>query len=131
MAGVSDVKLTEVSRADLFQGDTRSRAAFDLLTKLQASAEPFTVQTGLRLYTSMLCTRIDTTQDKDTSKAFIFEAELREINVVTTQSVRYPPRKSRQAQAKKQKGEQQGTQQTDPAKKQSLLKKIISMGSTS
>lgn len=125
-AGVSDVQLTP-RVTDQFQGSSRSRAAFDLLLKLQAAAEPFDVQTGLKLYKNMVCTSIRTSQDKDSSQVLVFEAELREVIIVTTQTVKYPPRAkgttNNQASAKKQKGQQQGTQTTDP-KSSSLLSKL-------
>lgn len=127
-AGVTDTPLA-VSTNDTFASDAgRSRRAFELLTELQKKAEPFDLQTGLKLYQNMVCTSIRTSQDKDSSGALLFTAELREVIIVYTQVVNYPPRKAgatkRQAGAKKDKGEQQGKEVTDPAKKQSLVKKL-------
>lgn len=115
---------------DPFSSDSgRSRRAFELLTELQALAEPFDVQTGLKLYSNMVCTSIRASQDKDSSGALLFTAELREVIVVHTQVVKYPPRKAgatkRQAGAKKDKGEQQGKEVTEKPKKQSLGKKLL------
>ena len=114
---------------DQFESDSgRARRAFELLTELQIAAEPFDVQTGLKLYTNMLCLSIRTAQDKDTAGVFIFTAELREIIVVNTQTVEYTaPKKGKtanQATPKKNKGEQQGTEVTDKPKKASLLSKL-------
>ena len=125
-AGVSDILLNQVT-TDAFASDTgRSRKAFELLTELQKKAEPFDVQTGLKLYKNMVCTSIRTSQDKDTSNALMFEATLREVLILYTQSVKYPPRKTgatkRQAGAKKDKGEQQGQEVTN--QRASLLSKI-------
>lgn len=127
-AGVSDTPLN-VPPSDPFASDaSRSIKAYELLTQLQAKAEPFSVQTGLKLYDNMICTSIRTSQDKDTGNVLMFEADLREVIIVTTQTVKYPPRKpgatKRQAGAKKDKGEQQGSQVSDTPKKQSLLKKL-------
>lgn len=127
-AGVSDTPLS-ASVNDLFASDAgRSRRAFELLTDLQKQAEPFDLQTGLRLYKNMICTSIRTSQDKDSSGALLFTADLREVLVVYTQVVKYPPRKAgatkRQAGAKKEKGEQQGKEVAEPVKKQSLVKKL-------
>lgn len=127
-AGVSDTPLLLPS-GDPFASDSgRSKRAYELLTELQKKAEPFDLQTGLKLYQNMICTSIRTSQDKDTSGALLFTAELREVIVVYTQAVKYPPRKAgatkRQAGAKKDKGEQQGKEVTDTPKKQSLGKKL-------
>lgn len=123
-AGVSDTPL-EIGADDPFASDAgRSRRAYELLTELQKRAEPFDLQTGLRLYSNMICTSVRTSQDKDSSEALLFTAELREVLIVYTQVVKYPPRKAgatrRQAGAKKIKGEQQGTEVTEKPKKQSF-----------
>lgn len=127
-AGVSDTPLAAVAD-DPFASDAgRSRRAFELLTELQRRAEPFDLQTGLKLYENMVCTSIRTSQDKDSSGALLFTAELREVIIVYTQVVTYPPRKpgatKRQAGPKKDKGEQQGKEVTEKPKKQSLSKKL-------
>jgi hypothetical protein len=127
-AGVSDTPLAAVTD-DPFASDAgRSRRAFELLTELQKRAEPFDLQTGLKLYENMVCTSIRTSQDKDSSGALLFTAELREVIVVYTQVVTYPPRKpgatKRQAGPRKDKGEQQGKEVTEKPKKQSLSKKL-------
>ena len=114
---------------DPFSSDGgRVRRAYELLTELQAQAEPFDVQTGLKLYSNMVCTSIRTSQDKDTAGALLFTATLREVIIVYTQVVNYPPRKAgatkRQAGAKKDKGEQQGKEVTDPKAKGSLIAKV-------
>ena len=126
-AGVTDTPLV-VATNDPFASDAgRSRRAFELLTELQKRAEPFDLQTGLKLYENMVCTSIRTSQDKDSSGALLFTAELREVIIVYTQVVTYPPRKpgatKRQAGPKKDKGEQQGKEVTNPAEKKSLIKK--------
>lgn len=127
-AGVSDTPLY-VPADDPFQSDAgRSKRAFEVLTELQKKAEPFDVQTGLKLYKNMICTAIRTSQDKDTSGALVFTAEIREVIIVYTQVVKYPPRKAgatkRQASKKKDKGEQQGSEVSDKPKKQSLAAKL-------
>lgn len=123
-AGVSDTPLAVVAD-DPFASDAgRSRRAFELLTELQRRAEPFVVQTGLKLYENMVCTSIRTSQDKDSSGALLFTAELREVIIVNTETVKYPPRKpgatKRQAGPMKHKGEQQGKEVTSEAQKEKL-----------
>jgi hypothetical protein len=127
-AGVSDTPLT-VALTDPFASDAgRSKRAYELLAELQKRAEPFDLQTGLKLYQNMVCTSVRTSQDKDSAGALLFTAELREVIVVYTQVVKYPPRKAgatkRQAGAKKDKGEQQGSEVTEKPKKQSLAAKL-------
>jgi hypothetical protein len=128
-AGVSDVQLTP-RKNDPFEGGTsRAQIAFAMLGILQSSFEPFDVQTGLKLYSNMVCTNITCEQDKDTAGAFIFEAELREVIMVSTQVVTYPPRATgsttRQGGAKKQRGEVQGTQVTDTTKQSTVKKSLL------
>lgn len=128
-AGVSDVVLNQINTTDVFASDaSRSKKAFELLTELQKKAEPFDLQTGLKLYKNMICKSIRTSQDKDTANVLVFEATLREVLIVYTQAVKYPPRKAggtkRQAGAKKDKGEQQGKEVTDQKQKASLLSKV-------
>lgn len=127
-AGVSDTPLAVLTN-DPFASDAgRSRRAFEMLTEVQKRAEPFDLQTGLKLYENMVCTSIRTSQDKDSAGALLFTAELREVIIVYTQVVTYPPRKpgatKRQAGPKKDKGEQQGKEVADKPKKQSLSKKL-------
>jgi hypothetical protein len=135
VAGVSDVKLREIPNDAFANGASRSKEAFRLLQELQAQAEPFDVQTGLKLYQNMVCTSIRAIGDKETENALAFTAELREVQIVTTQTVTYPPRKTgatqQQASKPKAKGEQQGTEKT-PAKDKSIaksLKNLIGGGS--
>lgn len=128
-AGVSDTPLV-VATDDTFASDSgRSKRAYELLAELQKRAEPFDLQTGLKLYQNMICTSIRTSQDKDSDGALLFTASIREVIIVYTQVVQYPPRKAgatkRQAGAKKDKGEQQGTEVIDKPKKQSLGKKLM------
>ena len=128
-AGVSDTPLAAVTD-DPFASDAgRSRRAFELLTELQKRAEPFDLQTGLKLYENMVCTSIRTSQDKDSSGALLFTAELREVIIVYTQVVTYPPRKpgatKRQAGPKKDKGEQQGKEVTSQKQKGDLANKLL------
>lgn len=131
-AGVSDVSLRELSPDPFGQGKSRSVEAFRLLQLLQSRAEPFDVQTGLRLYRNMVCTRVSTEQDKDSAGALVFTAELREVLVSSTQTVTYPPRKTgktaQQANKKKEKGEQQSKPVTEeqPAKRRSILRSVQS-----
>jgi len=95
---VTDTPLRD-QNADPFAPDPyaspagRSRKAWELLEDLQRLAEPFDVQTGLKLYKSMVILSLRCDQDKDSSSAIFFTAELREVVIVSTATVGYPPRK--------------------------------------
>lgn len=127
-AGVTDTPLAVLSNDPFASDSGRSKRAYELLAELQRLAEPFDLQTGLKLYQNMICTSIRTSQDKDSDGALLFTASIREVIIVYTQVVQYPPRKKgatkRQAGAKKDKGEQQGKEVTSPAQRQSLLNSI-------
>lgn len=127
VAGVTDTPLHLTQNDPYINGVSRSKEAYRLLLELQESAEPFDVQTGLKLYQNMVCTSIRTTGDKETENSLPFTAELREVQIVTTQTVTYPPRKTgathQQASKAKAKGEQQGTEKT-PAKDKSIAKSL-------
>jgi hypothetical protein len=83
------------------------------------------VQTGLRLYQNMVITNLSADQDKDTAAFLGFHASLREVLIVSTQTVTYPPRApgktTRQASKKVSGGEQKGQPVTDPVKAKSVL----------
>lgn len=127
-AGVSDARL-DIFSADPFASSAgRSRRAFELLTELQKKAEPFDLQTGLKLYKNMVCTSIRTSQDKDSSAALLFTAELREVIIVNTKVVAYKKTKAgataRQASPTADSGKQQVKEATGTPKKQSLAAKL-------
>ena len=92
-AGVSDSPIAVRGSDQFASGTSRSKKAFDILTDLQRAAEPFDVQTGLRLYKNMVCTSIKALQDKDSSSVLNFVAELREVIIVYTQTVKYKSKK--------------------------------------
>lgn len=127
IAGVTDTPLRTPSDDAFVNGVSRSKEAFRLLQELQKAAEPFDVQTGLRLYQNMVCLSVRATGDKASENSVSFTAELREIQIVTTETVTYPPRKAgatrQQASKTKAKGEQQGTEKT-PAKDKSIAKSL-------
>jgi hypothetical protein len=107
--GVSDTPLSVQPNDPFASAVSRSRRAFEVLTALQASRELFSIQTGLKLYKNMLCTGLRAVQDKDSATVFKFVAECREVIIVETEVVKYPPRAAgktaRQASKKRDKGE--------------------------
>lgn len=127
-AGVSDTPLRPIAGDQFSGGSSRSQKAYDLLTKLQASFEPFNIQTGLKLYENFICKNVACEQDKDTPNVFVFEAELEEVIFVSTQMVVLPPLAAgptkRQAGSPVQRGNVQPTTVTDPQKQQELMDQI-------
>lgn len=128
LVGVNDTNL-HPSDADQFDGARRTKTAYDMLCQLQATAEPFDIQTGLRLYHNFVCTRLRVVQDKDAVTALVFEVDFQEIIFVSTQVVVYPPRApgrtARQGSKTVTKGDQQGSQVTDPGSYDDLIGKIL------
>lgn len=126
-AGVSDTPL-HIPFSDIFNDGSSKRSvkALDVLRDLMKSAEPFSVQTGLRLYDNMVCKRISFGQDADTANALIFVAELRAVEITQTQTVSYPPRKSgsptNQASPVHEHGEHQAAEVATEVKRSQLMK---------
>lgn len=127
-AGVTNTPLRTIPN-DQFSSASAARiqAAFDLFKALQASAEPFSIQTGLLLYQNMLCMKINVVQNASTANALVFKANFREVILVSTQTVSYPNRAIKNSAPKKQKGEKQATQITDENKKGSILSKFMTL----
>jgi hypothetical protein len=86
------------------------------------------VQTGLKLYTNMICTSLRTSQDKDSSAALLFTAELREVIIVNTKIVAFTKTKAgataRQASPTADSGKQQAKEVTSAPAKGSLASKL-------
>ena len=130
-AAVSDIN-PPGKDLDMFEldGPSRSIAAYAWLNQVRKAHEPFSVQTGLDLYPSMLITSFRTKQDKDTSRILKFTVELREIVFVYTQTVLYPakePKAKRNVAPKKSNGEQASDDLTD-AEKVKAKKSFLKMG---
>lgn len=108
-------------------GDQRTKTALRELRKMMQRREPFTVLTGLDIYYNMLALSIQVVENAESANSAIFNVTLREIIIVDTQTVTYPPRKkgkaANQAKKKTEQGEKQGKEPEAP-KKASLAKRI-------
>jgi len=60
---------------------------------LQASREPFQITTPKRIYKNMLMQSVGQTTDKETENVLSLSLKCREIIMVSTQTVKVPPRK--------------------------------------
>lgn len=67
--------------------DTPSKNAWESLLQLQAERIPFTLEQNLKSYDNVVIENITTSQDKDTSNALIFSANLKEIIFVGSQII--------------------------------------------
>lgn len=63
----------------------RAVGAFQSLLAIQETAEPFSVVTGLKVYSNMLIQRLSATRDREHSRVLKFTAELQEVIIVNTQ----------------------------------------------
>ena len=64
--------------------DANAAGAYNALVRLQESRAPFTVVTGLFVYTNMLIKRLDAVRDKTTAKILQCVCDLQEIIIVGT-----------------------------------------------
>ncbi len=111
-------------------GTSRSLAAYAWLDQVRRAHEPFSVQTGLAMFPSMIITSLRTKQDKDTSRVLKFTVELREIVYVFTQTVIYPakqPKTKRAVAPTKDDGNKDSGELTDADKKKAK-KSFLKMG---
>lgn len=114
---------------------SRSATALEQLRGLQASADPFSVQTLLKLYPNMMLVSLNVEQDADTANGLPIRMRLREIIRRSTQTVTYPPRAAgkphRQASKKVDGGEKKTDTVTDPVKIRTGLKQALAGDSES
>ena len=115
---------------DVFQSVvSRSATAWAVLRGLQASAEPFDVQTGLGLMQNMVLEEISPIVNKRNANALRFRARLVETTFVSTQTVTYPPRAAgkphRQASAPVAAGEKKTDPVTDQQRAQTIFRSLL------
>lgn len=124
-AAVSDLP-PKGKESDLYanEGPSRSLAAYAWLRNVQRAHEPFSVQTGLDLYPSMLISSLKVKLDKDHTRILYFTVSLSEIIIVSTQVVYYPtkPKTKRALAAKKDDGEKDSEEPTSAERKKTFLK---------
>jgi hypothetical protein len=125
---VSDVLFPDrVGDADVdeFASPTsRATRALQILQDWQTTAEPATIQTGLRAYQNMVMESLSYDQDVSTDGVLAFRATLTEVIIRNTQAVIYPPRApgktARQASKKADDGQKQATPVTEAPKVKSI-----------
>jgi hypothetical protein len=109
-------------------GPTRGMAAYAWFRQLQRAHEPFSVQTGLDLFPSMMVTSFKVKKDKDHEHILYFTVTLKEIIWVSTQVIFYPakPKVKKNAAKKKDDGEK-GSQEPEAAMKAKVKKSYLKM----
>jgi hypothetical protein len=133
VAGVSDTPLKQQTNDQFSSGDGRSKKAFELLKTLQKSFEPFNIQTGLELYKNMMCIEVQCVQDADTSRAFVFNAEFREVIITSTQVISLPLKTEKLTATKKKSrllGKRQPKEVTNEVKQGNLKTLFDTMKTT-
>ena len=83
-ARITDHAYVLPKRVTLEVADVNAAATYNALVRLQESRAPFTVVTGLFVYTNMLIRSLNATRDKFTSKILQCTADLQEIIIVGT-----------------------------------------------
>lgn len=124
---------TGALKADRFYSSSkqtsRSASAWEILRALQTSAEPFSIQTGLELYSSLVIVSLGADQDASTENGLVFRMRLREVIRRSTKTVTYPPRAAgkphRQASKKAEGGEKKTDPVADQQKAKTLLKQAL------
>lgn len=111
------------------EGPTRGLAAYAWLRRSQRAHEPFSVQTGLDLFPSMMITSLRVKKDAAHEHILYFTVELKEVIWVTTEVVLYPAKAKRRAAAKKKDDGEHGSEESDETMKKkvrrTLLKQVV------
>lgn len=75
-----EIGISQLSSGDTFtKNDTPSKEAWEELLELQASRIPFTLITNLKDYDNVVIENLAVTQNKDSSNALNFTANMKEI----------------------------------------------------
>lgn len=80
----SFISLNSLLGGSIFAGAGNLMDAYDRLLQLQEQAEPLSIGTGKRQYTSMLIKSLSVKTDIDTENALVVKAIFRKINIVST-----------------------------------------------
>lgn len=96
------------------EGKQSAQDMYDKLLDLQKKREPFDVYTGKRVYKNMLIQSLSVTTDKSTENVLMFDADLREVVIVKTETTRVPASRQKGGGAKTGSPQQTGTKQAEP-----------------
>ena len=85
-AEVADHAFVKPKQVIMEVADTNASSVFNDLVRFQSEREPFTLVTGLTVYSNMLIQAIDTTRDKVNAAVLQATVTLREVIIVSTGS---------------------------------------------
>jgi hypothetical protein len=112
------------------QNLTRSTAAYNAIKEIVEQREPIEVQTKLVLYTNMLITSLNITQDKDSSRVALMNITLEEVLITSSEIIQFDPddllegQVREQASSAQKRGRQEAKAANDAVSK-SALKSIV------
>jgi hypothetical protein len=130
-AAVSDIALKPRTADPFASSKSRSVTAFSLIRGLQEALEPFSIQTGLLLYDSMMMTSFSGDQDAATDTALLFRAEFTRVKITSTRTITFPPRKQGKPARQGAKKVDNGNQSTKPADAGAVDSIALSLGKKS
>lgn len=81
---VQSIVNLEQKISTFFGTEKRSIDAYNQMLKLQRSRDPFTVTTGLKVYSNMILTSLSINRTSETSNAIHFTANMKEIRIIGT-----------------------------------------------
>lgn len=102
---------------------------YNLLLNFQAKFEPFTLVTGLKVYSNMLIKNISTTRDKDNARILRATIDLEEVVIVSTATTTVDVDETGQ-QSPAQQGSQNSTRAATPTKESTAPPKTPTQSSS-
>lgn len=102
----------------------RAVASYQALLTLQEKAEPFTLVTGLKIYSNMLIKEITATRDREFARVLRFSAELQEVIIVSTDASGANSNDDKAKETTKR-GQVSARESTPPPRTQSVLSDAV------
>ncbi len=109
---------------------TRSNAAYNAMVQLMEAREPLEIQTKLKIYSDMVITSLNVTQDKNSSRIVLMNIALEEVLITESQIIKLDPSQLEEGSPKEQgsspekKGRQEPITPNDATNK-SVLKSVL------
>lgn len=102
----------------------RAVASYQQLLAVQEALEPFSLVTGLKVYSNMMLVRLNPTRDKEHARILKFEAELREVRIADTEAAG-PTSGDDKAQSTVKRGQIAARETTPPPKTMSTIEAAV------
>lgn len=104
---------------------SRSATGYQFFKDLMRAKVPFDYQSGFELHTNMVLERVTARKDAASAGWFDGRLTLRQIRIVTTETVTYPPRKAGKAHRQASKTVNAGEKKTEPVKEEQKARSIL------